>query len=382
MPTILTINAGSSSVRLSLVASEGNRVETLDFHHEGERPEDRAATIARFLEKHASQRPAAVAHRLVHGGSRFVKPVLLDDSVARALAELAPLAPLHVPEALAWTRAARDVFGPTVPQVCVFDTAYFADLPKVASTYAIPAGLAARHGIRRFGFHGLAHKSLWRRWSRLRPDLEGGGRLVSLQLGSGCSAAAILRGAPLDTSMGFTPIEGLVMSTRSGDVDPGVVLALQRLEGLDAEKLEQLLDRESGLRGISGSTGDMQELLGRPDDPSARLAIQVFCYRIRKYVGAYLAVLGGIDGIVFGGGVGENSPDVRSACLSNLDSVGIRLDEDANRAAVGREGRIASREEGVDVRVLIADEAGEIAREAATLLGRPLEREPMEGGHG
>jgi acetate kinase len=377
MPTILTINAGSSSVRFALVDSDGEAVQTIASRHEGAHPTDRAGTLERFLSPEGQPPPDAVAHRIVHGGRRFVQPVLLDASVTRALEELTPLAPLHIPEALAWSRAAGDVLGSAVPQICVFDTAYFADLPKVASTYAIPKGLAERHGIRRFGFHGLAHKALWRRWTELRPDLSGGGRLVSLQLGSGCSAAAIRRGAPLDTSMGFTPIEGLVMSTRSGDLDPGVLLTLQRREGLDPDALERLLDHESGLLGISGSSGDMRKLAAEPENPAARLAIDVFCQRVRKYAGAYLAVLGGADGIVFGGGIGENSPDVRARCLSGLEPLGIVLDEEANRATIGRDGRISPVRSAIDLEVVVADEAGEMAREAASLLSTSHRR--MDG---
>ncbi|HEV8609459.1 MAG TPA: acetate/propionate family kinase, partial [Thermoanaerobaculia bacterium] len=345
----------------------GETIRTIGSLREDAHPADRAGTLARFLSAHGSS-PSAVAHRIVHGGRRFVQPVLLDASVTRALEELTPLAPLHMPEALAWSRAAGDVLGSAVAQICVFDTAYFADLPKVASTYAIPKGLAERHGIRRFGFHGFAHKALWRRWAELRPDLPGGGRLVSLQLGSGCSAAAIRRGAPLDTSMGFTPIEGLVMSTRSGDLDPGVLLTLQRREGLDPDALERLLDHESGLLGISGSSGDMRKLAAEPENPAARLAIDVFCQRVRKYAGAYLAVLGGVDGIVFGGGIGENSPEVRARCLSGLEPLGIVLDEEANHATIGRDGRISPVRSAIDVEVVVADEAGEMAREAASLL--------------
>lgn len=307
-----------------------------------------------------------------------MKPVFLDQSVARALEELTPLAPLHIPEALAWSRTAGEVLGPAVPQIGVFDTAFFADLPKAASTYAIPRDLAERHGIRRFGFHGLAHKSLWRRWTARRPDLPGGGRLVTLQLGSGCSAAAIRRGVPLDTSMGYTPIEGLVMSTRSGDVDPGILVALQRRERLDSDELERMLDHESGLLGISGSSGDVRELLADSGNPAARLAIDVFCYRVRKVVGAYLAVLGGADGIVFGGGIGENSPEVRARCLSGLEPLGIVLDEEANRAASGRDGRISSAGSTIEVGMAVADEAGEIAREAALLAAA---KERTDGGN-
>jgi acetate kinase len=379
MPTILTINAGSSSVRLSLVRSDGDAVRTIASRHEGAHPTDRAGTLERFLSPEGQPPPDAVANRIVHGGSRFVKSVFLDESVERTIEELTPLAPLHIPKALAWSRAAGRALGPSVPQICVFDTAFFADLPKVASTYAIPRDLAERHGIRRFGFHGLAHKALWRRWKTLRPDLPDGGRLVTLQLGSGCSAAAIRRGAPFDTSMGFTPIEGLVMSTRSGDLDPGVLLTLQRREGLDSDGLERLLDHESGLLGISGSSGDMKELLADSGNPAARLAIDVFCQRVRKYVGAYLAVLGRADGIVFGGGIGENSPEIRAHCLSGLEPLGIVLDEEANRATVGRDGRISPIRSTIEVDVAVADEAGEIAREAALLLSAPTRK--TDGGN-
>jgi acetate kinase len=379
MPTILTINAGSSSVRFALVDSNGDAVRTIASRHESAHPTDRAGTLKRFLSAEGQPPPDAVANRIVHGASRFVKPVFLDQSVARVLEELTPLAPLHIPEALAWSRAAGEVFGSGVPQIAVFDTAFFADLPKAASTYAIPRDLAERHGIRRFGFHGLAHKALWRRWTSRRPELPGGGRLVTLQLGSGCSAAAIRRGAPLDTSMGYTPIEGLVMSTRSGDVDPGILVALQRRERLDADGLERMLDHESGLLGISGSSGDVRELLAETGNPAARLAIEVFCYRVCKIVGAYLAVLGGADGIVFGGGIGENSPEVRARCLSGLEPLGIVLDEEANRGASGRDGRISSARSTIEVWVAVADEAGEIAREAAMLLAAAKER--TDGGN-
>lgn len=378
MAVILAINAGSSSVRLSLVTSDGEAAETLATYHEDTRPHDRSSVLARLLEAHPSERPVAVVHRLVHGGTRFTNAVLLDGAVAQALTQLASLAPLHTPEALAWTRAVGEVVGPLVPQVCVFDTGFFTNLPEVASTYAIPADLAARHGIRRFGFHGLAHRALWRRWAQLRPDLPRGGRLISLQLGSGCSAAAIREGAPLDTSMGFSPIEGLVMATRSGDIDPGVVLHLQREEGLDPAGIEEVLDRESGLRGLSGSTGDMRALLDRSAGPAALLAVNVFCHRVRKYVGAYLAVLGDADGIVFGGGVGENSPQIRLESLSKLEQLGIVLNEAANNAAVGHESRISSDESHTDVRVLIADEAGEMAREAIAFLESRPEKPPKE----
>jgi acetate kinase len=369
VPTILVVNAGSSSVRLSLVDCDGDAVRTAASAHEDSHPSERVETLARFLADHADNPPAAVAHRIVHGGNRFVRPVALDPSVVRALEGLTPLAPLHIPEALAWIRAAAEVVGPAVPELCAFDTAFFADLPKIASTYALPGELAERHGIRRFGFHGFAHKALWRSWRARCPDLTAGGRLVSLQLGSGCSAAAIRSGAPVETSMGFTPLEGLVMSTRCGDLDAGALLGIQRREALDPDATERLLDHESGLLGISRSSGDMRELLADSENPLARLAVDVFCHRVRKYVGAYLAVLGGLDGIVFGGGIGENSAEVRLRCLDGLDELGIVLDEGENRSAVGRDGRISTTGSRIAVEVVVADEAAEIARDAALLVG-------------
>lgn len=369
MTTVLVLNAGSSSVRMSLVEVLSEHVEMRAQQHcEGHLPE-RAEGLERFLCSHADTRPAVVAHRLVHGGTRFDGPTLIDPSVARSLRELESLAPLHMPEALAWIQAATEVLPNSVRQVCAFDSTFFAELPQVAYTYAIPAELARRHGLRRLGFHGFAHRSLWRRWSELRTDLPQGGRLLTLQLGSGCSAAAIRAGAPVDTSMGFSPLEGLIMATRSGDLDPGLLLHLQRSERLSVDQLERLLDRGSGLRGLSSSSGDMRRLLASPDDPDCRLAVECFCYRVRKYVGAYVAVLGGLDGIVFGGGIGENSPEVRSASLAGLESLGISVDAGSNLAAVGREGRISSASMRIEIRVLEVDEAGELARDAVALLG-------------
>jgi acetate kinase len=356
MTTVLTINAGSSSVRLDLVEILGDRVRELAQRHLDGPSEDAAAILADFLGANPRSRPDAVAHRVVHGGPRFTAPIQVDDSVVRSLTELAPLAPLHASATMAWMRAAIEALPAPVPQICVFDTTFFAALPAIAAAYAIPAELARSRGLRRLGFHGFAHRSMWRQWSERRPDLTRGGRLLTLQLGSGCSAAAIFEGSPIDTSMGFTPMEGLIMSTRAGDLDPGLVLHLKRLEGLGVDDLERMLDRESGLRGLSGTSGDMKELLADKENPAARFAVEAFCYRVRKYVGAYFAVLGGLDGIVFGGGIGENSPEVRRASLSGLEALGIVLDGAKNRASV-------------EILVVPVDEAGEMARDAASVLG-------------
>jgi acetate kinase len=304
-----------------------------------------------------------VAHRVVHGGAHLTSTRRIDAEVEAEIERLAPLAPLHNPVALAWIGVCREVLGTDVSQVAVFDTAFYAKLPEVAATYALPRELGAKHRLRRYGFHGLAHQALWLRWRELRPDLPDGGRVISFQLGAGCSVTAIAHGQPLDTSMGFSPLEGLVMATRSGDVDPGLVTHLQRVERLSASDAERLLNERSGLLGVSGVSGDMRKLVGS-DDPRARLALQLYCYRARKYLGAYLMVLGGADAILFGGGVGEHAATVRAGILEGLDWAGIRLDAAANAANTGREGRISDTGSRTEAWVIPVDEARLLAREA------------------
>lgn len=361
--SILTVNAGSSSVRLAAFAPE-----EAELHVRGVERHDLGAgwpgeLLAAFVNRHLPARPRLVAHRVVHGGARLTSTRRIDAGVEAEIERIAPLAPLHNPVALAWIRAAREVLGADVPQMAVFDTAFYAQLPAVAATYALPRELITRHGLRRYGFHGLAHQALWSRWRELRPDVPDGGRVISFQLGAGCSVTAIDRGRPLDTSMGFSPLEGLVMATRSGDVDPGLVTFLQRVEGLSAADMERLLNESSGLLGVSGLSGDLRLLLAA-DDPRARLAVQLYCYRARKYLGAYLAVLGGADAILFGGGVGENAAAVRAGILDGLDWAGIRLDAAANTAAVGREGRISAADSRIEAWVIPVDEARILAQEA------------------
>ena len=361
--SVLTVNAGSSSVRLAAFAPEEAelRVRGVERHDLG--AGSPGELLAAFVNRHLPARPRLVAHRVVHGGARLTSTRRIDAGVEAEIERIAPLAPLHNPVALAWIRAAREVLGADVPQVAVFDTAFYAQLPAVAATYALPRELSTRHGLRRYGFHGLAHQALWSRWRELRPDVPDGGRVISFQLGAGCSVTAIDRGRPLDTSMGFSPLEGLVMATRSGDVDPGLVTFLQRVEGLSAADMGRLLNESSGLLGVSGLSGDLRLLLAA-DDPRARLAVQLYCYRARKYLGAYLAVLGGADAILFGGGVGENAAVVRAGILDGLDWAGIRLDAAANTAAVGREGRISAADSGIEAWVIAVDEAHILAQEA------------------
>jgi acetate kinase len=366
MSLVLTLNAGSSSVRLGFVdvSPEPTLASVKRFNSHGS---DKTEMLRRFTHGEGSVAPSILAHRIVHGGARWSGPALLDAEAEAYLETLVPLAPLHLPGALAWLRAAREVF-PRLPQIGVFDTAYFSALPRVAATYAIPRALTERYGLRRFGFHGLAHAAMQRRWRQLRPDLPAGGRVISLQLGSGCSAAAVHRGRPLDTSMGFSPTEGLMMATRSGDIDPGLVTFLQRSEGLDPAATDRLLTESSGLLGVSGLTEDMEALCNSAE-PAAKFAIEVYCYRIRKYVGAYAAVLNGLDGILLGGGVGEHSGPVRAQCLAGLDFLGIEIDARANDAAIREPTCISRPAARVGVWVIPVDEETEMARIAAAHAG-------------
>lgn len=361
---LMTVNAGSSVVRLDLfeVRGEPARLRGREVPAE-ESPE---AVLESFLGGPGPPEIGAAAHRVVHGG-RFREPRLLDEETEAEIGRLSSLAPLHNPRALRWIRACRGRLGPRPAQAAVFDTAFFSGLPPAAASYALPRELMRRHGLRRYGFHGLAHQSLWRRWRELRPDLPDGGRVISLQLGSGCSAAAIDRGEPKDTSMGFSPLEGLVMATRPGDVDPGALTYLQKAEGWTPERLEEVLYRFSGLLGASGLSGDMRELLEAGTE-GARLALDLYVRRVRHYVGAYMAVLGGADGVLFGGGVGENSAPVRRMILAGMEWCGLELDEAANDAARGREGRVSARGDRIDAWVLRVDEAGVLAREALRVL--------------
>ena len=317
----------------------------------------------------------AIGHRVVHGGDRFSDSLVIDDKVVNEIEALSELAPLHNPPCLEGIRFARNVFGANIPMVAVFDTAFHHSLPAKARAYALPHALAARHGIRRYGFHGIAHASLAAGYAAFTGKSLEGTRLITLQLGNGCSVAAIANGRSIETSMGFTPLEGLVMGTRSGDLDPAVVSFLSQKESVDASEVERWLNEDSGLLGISGRTNDMRELLkatAQEHDERARLAIELFCYRIQKYIGAYLSVLGGAEAIVFGGGIGEASPDIRAGICEGMEWCGLRLDIDRNRRCVGLLPGAASQisEEGATLKayVVAADEETWIARETVRCL--------------
>jgi acetate kinase len=309
----------------------------------------------------------AAGHRVAHGGERFVRSVAIDEAVLRGIEDTIELAPLHNPANLKGIQAVRAVLGPGVPQVAVFDTAFHHTLPEQAFLYAIPYSLYRRHRVRRYGFHGTSHRYVSYRWRQLTGRGREGTRLITLHLGNGCSACAIRGGDSVDTSMGFTPLEGLVMGTRSGDVDPAVLDYVAQKEGLSLHDVEMLLNKQSGLLGISGLTNDLRELMAEADehdDRRARLAIELFCYRARKYVGAYLAALGGADAVCFAGGIGENAARVRASVCEGLEFAGLRLDPAANEATVnGREGCISVEGSSPEVWVIPTDEELLIARD-------------------
>ncbi|NOX27310.1 MAG: acetate/propionate family kinase [Gammaproteobacteria bacterium] len=363
---ILTINAGSSSLRLGLFEPSGDGVAKLIEAHHQNIGAHTPLLLADFIASVEATEIRLIAHRVVHGGAQLTAPCLIDVAVEAEIERLAVLAPLHNPLALTWIRFARDLLGEQVPQVAVFDTAFYRSLPEVAATYALPRELCRRHAIRRYGFHGIAHCAMWDRWRQIRPEIKDGGRVISVQLGSGCSITAIDRGVPVDTSMGFSPLEGLVMATRCGDLDPAVMTYLQRQAGLSAEELEQVLNKQSGLLGVSGDSGDMRVLLDS-DSAEAQLAVNLYCYRVRKYIGAYLAVLGGVDAILFGGGVGENSPQVRAKVLQAMEWLGLDVDTDGNQHSLGREAVISTASSKIEVWLIPVDEASVLAREALML---------------
>ncbi|MDB6108219.1 MAG: acetate kinase [Gammaproteobacteria bacterium] len=364
---VVTVNSGSTSVKLAAfeARSQDDVTQISHDHVTGEHlaPHE---VLPKFLASLPAA-PAAIAHRVVHGGRRFTAPVRIDSSVLTAIRALSELAPLHNPKAVEWIEAACGAAGPDVAQVAAFDTAFFSSLPRVAGEYALASRYGVDEGVRRYGFHGLAHEALWRRWSQLHPDLPLGGRVITFQMGGGVSAAAIERGKPLDTSMGFSPLEGLVMGTRSGDIDPAVVPYLEKRLHKSSDEIISLLNRESGVFGLSGGATELGKLAADPS-PETQFAVDLYCYRARKYVGAYLAVLGGCDGIVFGGGVGEHVPAVRQRMLAGMGWAGIELDAAANDAARGQEARIDTSRQPVRVHVIPVEEEGVLARAALGLI--------------
>jgi acetate kinase len=354
---VLVVNAGSSSLKLSLLDSDDSElwVRELDAPRGTVGEEVVAAALGEL-----PAGPDAVGHRIVHGGERFREAVRIDEQVEAALRELSVLAPLHQAKSLAAVEAVSRVL-PEVPPVACFDTAFHATLPLEAATYALPREWHERYGVRRYGFHGLSHAHA----ARAAGDAR---RVVTCHLGAGASLCAVLDGRSVDTTMGFTPLEGLVMATRSGSVDPGLLLWLQQHEGLSVDDMAQALEHEAGLAGLAG-TADMREVLAR-DDYEARLAVDVYIHRLRAGIGAMAASLGGLDALVFTGGVGERSPPVRERACEHLSHLGVALDAGRNANAQA-EPDVDVSTAGSPVRVLVvrAREDLEIARQTRAVLG-------------
>jgi len=386
---ILVLNLGSSSFKYRVFdAAEtllaGGIVERIGelhsrHHHIGSGGEfEREVTAPTHREAFAHMRAAlaadgldafsAIGHRVVHGGARFSAPVRVDAEVRAAIRELCELAPLHNPANLLGIELASEAW-PHLDHVAVFDTAFHHTLPEHAYRYAVPEAWYREHHIRRYGFHGISHEYVAQRAARYLGKPLNELNLITLHLGNGASAAAICSGRSVDTSMGFTPLEGLVMGTRSGDLDPAIPLHVEHVTGMGWQAMDDVLNHECGLKGLTG-VNDMREILQRVEagDAAAKLALGVYCYRIRKYIGAYCAVLGRVDALVFTAGVGENAPQVRSLACAGLERMGIALDEPKNAEAVDELAEIHRPGQPVSVLVVRTNEELQIARQVRAVL--------------
>ena len=363
---VLVLNAGSSSLKLSLVEADDRVLVDREFEvAEGRLDEARLANAV-----HEMEGVDAVGHRVVHGGPRYPASVRLDAEVIAYLVTITDLAPLHLPASIAGIGAAREIL-PRVPGVACFDTAFHSGMPAAASTYAVPADWRDRHGVRRYGFHGFSHAYAARRAAQMlgRPQAEL--RVVTCHLGAGASLAAVMGGRSVDTTMGFTPLEGLVMATRSGTVDPGLVLWLQRHLGLTEGEITEALDRHGGLQALAG-TADMREVLRRVHvgDADARLAFDVYVHRLRALIASMAAAMNGLDALVFTGGVGEHAAPVRAAAAAGLRFLGVEVGPALN-AAVKGDADITAPDAAVRTLVVTAREDVEVAREVRRLLSAP-----------
>jgi acetate kinase len=388
---VLVINSGSSSIKYQLVDGEtmdaattgvieriGQPESILTHRHAGQhhravgRLADHAAGLEAMVaafEQHGTPLSAtgliAVAHRVVHGGERFVQPVIVDDEVEQAIEDLSALAPLHNPANLEGIRVARKLF-PRLPQVAVFDTAFHATVPERAHLYAVPTAWREDHGVRRYGFHGTSHAYVSRKAAEMLGRSPKEVNVIVAHLGNGASVTAVERGRSIDTSMGLTPLEGLVMGTRSGDIDPAIIFHMHRQTGASFADLDAALNKESGMVALTGQI-DMRavESAATSGDRAAQIALEIYCYRIRKYIGSYIAALGGADAIAFTAGVGENSAEVRAGALGSLVALGVQLDEVANE---GGGPIISTPGSPITVMVIPTNEEGEIAAQTAALL--------------
>lgn len=406
---VLVLNCGSSSVKFQLIATDLDIIERNADHRlargaieriggesiitlcsEGHEQQRMTATLTNtraavdFIIRWACSDGSgirdvqsisdvhAIGHRVVHGGEQFTHSVLIDDAVIKEIEDCIELAPLHNPANIRGIQAARELFGAGLPQVAVFDTAFHQTLSERAYLYALPYQLYRRYKVRRYGFHGTSHRYVAYRYRQIRAITRDETNIITLHLGNGCSAAAIQKGDSIDTSMGMTPLEGLVMGTRSGDIDPAIIEFIAAKEGLSVRDIDTLLNKQSGLIGISGLTNDMRELLDEArehNDRRARLAIEIFCYRAKKYIGSYLAAMNGADAIVFTGGIGENSAEVRAAICNGMEWLGLEIDEERNTmTSGGREGLISKDGSRLAAFVIPTDEELLIARDTVRVL--------------
>ena len=412
---VLVLNCGSSSVKFQLIETDSARIashtdlvhlqgmiekigtsEAIASYAFGDRPPVRAseellthhAAISRavaLLERPAEQGAKTerrrhaltvdgVGHRIVHGGEHFTRSHLMDEEVVRGVERAIPLAPLHNPHNLKGYFVCRDLF-PELPQVAVFDTAFHHTLPPRAFLYGLPYDYYRRQRIRRYGFHGTSVRYVLFRYRELTKTEKGTANVIVCHLGNGCSVTAIEKGQSVDTSMGFTPLEGLMMGTRCGDIDPSIVLHLMAKEELAPHEVNTLLNRWSGLYGLSGDSNDMRTVMNSmaAGDERSRQAVEVFCYRVRKYIGAYWTALGRLEAIIFTGGIGQNAALVRQMACQHLEPMGCELDEEANMALGGREGRVSTPGSRVGIWVIPTNEELLIARDTYRVVnGIPL----------
>ena len=405
---ILVLNCGSSSLKFQIISTDLEKISqnaderlaegqiervggaaVIKFSAKG-RPTERSATpirdirtalelVLRWISEraqiegiHSLADIQAVGHRVVHGGEKFKESVLINDEILRGIEDCIELAPLHNPSNIRGIAAAREIFGRAIPQAAVFDTAFHQTLPEKSYLYAIPYQFYRRHKIRRYGFHGTSHRYIAYQYRTINQIPRENVNVITLHLGNGCSMAAIKGGHSIDTSMGPTPLEGLVMGTRSGDLDAAILEFIGAKEGLRLHEIESMLNKQSGLLGISGLTNDMRELLAEAEesgDRRARLAIEIFCYRVRKYIGAYLAAMNGTDAIIFGGGIGENSAKIRATICEEMNWCGVELDAEKNEKMTnGREGIISTNSSKPKVWVIPTNEELLIARDTVRLI--------------
>ncbi len=395
---ILVLNCGSSSIKFQLIETDAEMIESDSDHTLARGSIERIGTNettlnvtvppnpTRTMREEILDYPAAlnravevlkechavldisqigaVGHRVVHGGEHFAASVVIDDKVEKDIQSCAELAPLHNPHNLRGYYVARELM-PQIPQVAVFDTAFHQSMPPRAYIYGLPYSYYRRYHIRRYGFHGTSHRYVAYRYQKIFGKAREEVNLITAHLGNGCSITAIQKGQSIDTSMGFTPLEGLLMGTRCGDIDPAALLYIMSKDELTLHEMSTLLNNFCGLYGISGESNDMRDLMtaSAGGNEQAKLAIEVFCYRIRKYIGAYSAALGHVDGLVFTGGIGENAPAIRALACEGLGELGIQIDAGRNAAATGREGKISSDGSRVRVMVIPTNEELLIARD-------------------